>query len=93
MARIGVIGGGAFGTAMACVVRRAGHDVVLWALEPEVVEDINRRGRNEHFLAGVPLPAGIRATNDVGEAAAGAAFLLLAPPAQRRARQRHRNVW
>ncbi|MDH4172344.1 MAG: NAD(P)-dependent glycerol-3-phosphate dehydrogenase [Betaproteobacteria bacterium] len=83
MARIGVIGGGAFGTAMACVVRRAGHDVVLWALEPEVVEDINRRGRNEHFLAGVPLPAGIRATNDVGEAAAGAAFLLLAPPAQR----------
>jgi glycerol-3-phosphate dehydrogenase (NAD(P)+) len=83
MARIGVIGGGAFGTAMACVVRRSGHDVILWALEPEVVEDINLRGRNEHFLSGVRLPEGIRATGDIGEAAAGAAFLLLAPPAQR----------
>jgi glycerol-3-phosphate dehydrogenase (NAD(P)+) len=83
MARIGVIGGGAFGTAMACVVRRSGHEVILWALEPEVVEDINLRGRNEHFLSGVRLPEGIRATGDIGEAAAGAAFLLLAPPAQR----------
>lgn len=83
MARIGVIGGGAFGTAMACVVRRSGHEVTIWALEPEVVEDINVRRRNEHFLAGVLLPAGIRATNDMAEAAAGAEFLLLAPPAQR----------
>ncbi|HJS39259.1 MAG TPA: NAD(P)H-dependent glycerol-3-phosphate dehydrogenase [Burkholderiales bacterium] len=83
MARIGVIGGGAFGTAMACVVRRSGHEVTIWALEPEVVEDINVRRRNEHFLAGVLLPAGIRATNDMAGAAAGAEFLLLAPPAQR----------
>jgi glycerol-3-phosphate dehydrogenase (NAD(P)+) len=83
MARIGVIGGGAFGTAMACVVRRSGHEVTLWAREPEVAEDVNARGRNEHFLAGVRLPGGIRATNDMAEAAAGAAFLLLAPPAQR----------
>ena len=83
MTRIGVIGGGAFGTAMACVVRRSGHEVTLWALEPEVVEDVNARRRNEHFLAGVELPEGIRATDDMAEAAAGAAFLLLAPPAQR----------
>jgi glycerol-3-phosphate dehydrogenase (NAD(P)+) len=83
MARIGVIGGGAFGTAMACVVRRSGHEVALWALEPEVAEDINARRRNEHFLPGVELPAGIRATNDMGAVAAGADFLLLAPPAQR----------
>jgi len=82
MARIGVIGGGAFGTAMACVVRRSGHDVLIWARESEVVEDINRRGENTHFLAGVRLPDGIRATNDMGAAAAGADFLLLAPPAQ-----------
>jgi glycerol-3-phosphate dehydrogenase (NAD(P)+) len=83
MVRIGVIGGGAFGTAMACVARRSGHEVVLWALEPEVVEDINARGRNEHFLSGVRVPAGIRATNDMGEAVSDAEFLLLAPPAQR----------
>jgi glycerol-3-phosphate dehydrogenase (NAD(P)+) len=83
MARIGVIGGGAFGTALACVVRRSGNDVVLWALEPEVAADINGRGENPHFLPGARLPAGIRATNDMAEAAAGADFLLLAPPAQR----------
>ena len=79
MARIGVIGGGAFGTAMACVVSRSGHEVVIWAREPEVAEDINRQGVNPHFLPGVRLPAGIRATNDMAEAAAGAQFLLLAP--------------
>jgi len=83
MARIGVIGGGAFGTAMACVVRRSGHDITLWAREPEVVEDINGQGVNPHFLPGVRLPAGIRGTNDMADAVAGAEFLLLAPPAQR----------
>ena len=83
MARIGVIGGGAFGTAMACVARRSGNEVLVWAREPEVVEEINRAGSNSHFLAGVRLPAGIRATNDLAEAARGAEFLLLAPPAQR----------
>ena len=41
MARVGVIGGGAFGTAMACVLRRRGHDVVLWAREPGVVDSVN----------------------------------------------------
>ncbi len=42
MARVGVIGGGAFGTAMACVIRRSGHDTTIWAREPEVVSAINR---------------------------------------------------
>jgi glycerol-3-phosphate dehydrogenase (NAD(P)+) len=83
MARIGVIGGGAFGTAMACVVRRSGHDVTLWALEPEVVAEINGQQLNTHFLSSVRLPEGIRATGDMGEAVSGAEFLLLAPPAQR----------
>jgi glycerol-3-phosphate dehydrogenase (NAD(P)+) len=82
MAKIGVIGGGAFGTAMACVVRRSAHEVVLWAREPEVVADINARGENPHFLPGVRLPEGIRATSDLADATAGAGFLLLAPPAQ-----------
>jgi glycerol-3-phosphate dehydrogenase (NAD(P)+) len=83
MARIGVIGGGAFGTAMACAARRSGNEVLVWAREPEVVEEINRAGTNSHFLAGVRLPEGIRATGDMAAAARGADFLLLAPPAQR----------
>jgi len=81
MARIGVIGGGAFGTAMACVVRRAGHEVTLWAREPEVVAAINAERANPRFLPNVSLLPGIVATGDLG-AAADADFLLLAPPAQ-----------
>jgi glycerol-3-phosphate dehydrogenase (NAD(P)+) len=77
-----VIGGGAFGTAMACVMRRAGHDTVLWARETEVVDAINRHGVNTIFLKGIPLAPGIVATNDLSAAASGADFLLLAPPAQ-----------
>ncbi|MBI3041862.1 MAG: NAD(P)-dependent glycerol-3-phosphate dehydrogenase [Betaproteobacteria bacterium] len=82
MARIGVIGGGAFGTAMACVVRRSGHDTVIWAREPEVASAINRDSVNPVFLPGIRLAPGIQATNDIAAAAAGADFLLLAPPAQ-----------
>lgn len=76
-----MIGGGAFGTAMACVVRRSGHDVTLWAREPEVVAAINADRANPRFLPGVPVLAGIVATGDLA-AAASADFLLLAPPAQ-----------
>ena len=55
MARIGVIGGGAFGTALACVMRRAGHETTLWAREPEVVDAINRQGSNPLFLPRIAL--------------------------------------
>jgi glycerol-3-phosphate dehydrogenase (NAD(P)+) len=77
-----VIGGGAFGTAMACVLRRSGHEIVIWAREPEVAAAINKDSLNPLFLPGMRLGAGIAATNDMGAAAAGADFLVLAPPAQ-----------
>jgi glycerol-3-phosphate dehydrogenase (NAD(P)+) len=82
VAKIAVIGGGAFGTAMACVVRRSGHEVMLWAREPEVAASINQEALNPLFLPGVRLPAGIRATFDLAAACKGAELLLLAPPAQ-----------
>ena len=81
MARVGIVGGGAFGTAMACVVRRSHQEVLLWAREPEVVAAINAERTNPLFLPGVRLAPGIRATNDLADAAA-ADFVLLAPPAQ-----------
>ncbi len=82
MARIGVIGGGAFGTAMACVLRRSRHEVLLWAREPEVVTSINERHANALFLAGVELDPGIRATNALADATRGATLVLMAVPAQ-----------
>jgi len=82
MAAIGIVGGGAFGTAMACVLRRSGHAIRLWAREREVADSINRESRNPHFLDGVELEPGIEATNDLGAAVRDAEFVLLAPPAQ-----------
>lgn len=82
MGRVAVIGGGAFGTAMACVLRRSGNDVVLWAREPEVAAAINADGLNPMFLAGTKLEPGIAATNDLATAAAGREFILMVVPAQ-----------
>jgi len=82
MGRVGVIGGGAFGTAMACVLRRRGHQVVLWAREPEVVDSVNAKRENAVFLRGVTLPEGIVATGEMAAAAREAEFVLLVPPAQ-----------
>ena len=82
MANVGIIGGGAFGTAMACVVRRSGHEVVLWAREPEVVAAINEQGVNSMFLPDVALLAGIRATGDLATATKDKDFILMAVPAQ-----------
>ncbi|MGZ5036174.1 MAG: NAD(P)H-dependent glycerol-3-phosphate dehydrogenase [Usitatibacter sp.] len=82
MKRISVIGGGAFGTAMACVARRSGNDVVLWAREAEVVDSVNRDAENKRFLAGARMPPGIRATADLAQAAKDADFVLMAVPSQ-----------
>ncbi len=82
MARVGIVGGGAFGTAMACVLRRSGHRVTLWAREAEVVASINDEGTNPFFLKGARLVPGIGASGDMGTAVSGAEFVLLAPPAQ-----------
>jgi glycerol-3-phosphate dehydrogenase (NAD(P)+) len=82
MSRVGIVGGGAFGTAMACVARRSGHEVALWAREPEVVAEINAARRTSRFLEGVEIPSGVSATGELQAAARGVEFLLLAPPAQ-----------
>ena len=79
--RIGVIGGGAWGTALASVAAREGEPVLLWAREPEVVEAINAGHENPLFLAGVPLPRSIQATGTIGDLS-GCEALLVVSPAQ-----------
>jgi glycerol-3-phosphate dehydrogenase (NAD(P)+) len=81
MERIGVIGAGAWGTALALAARRAGREVVLWARDPELAAEIEATHENPRYLPGVPLDPEIRATADLAEAAACDA-LLLVPPAQ-----------
>lgn len=77
--RIGVIGGGAWGTALAQVAARGGEDVLLWAREPEVIASINHTHENSRFLAGISLPASIRATGSLGDLAACDALLVVVP--------------
>ena len=77
----GVIGAGAWGTALAQVCARAGLEVVLQAREPEVIDSIAARRVNEAFLPGVELDAAIRATPDMAELA-GCDLILAVPPAQ-----------
>lgn len=78
-ASIGIVGGGAWGTALAQTMRLAGRDALLWAREPEVVADINDRHANALFLPDVPLDANLRATADLAEVAARDVVLMVAP--------------
>jgi glycerol-3-phosphate dehydrogenase (NAD(P)+) len=77
--RIGIIGGGAWGTALAQVAARSGQGVTLWAREPEVVEAINAAHENRAFLPGVPLSPAIRATGDLAALDGHDALLVVAP--------------
>jgi glycerol-3-phosphate dehydrogenase (NAD(P)+) len=77
----GVIGAGAWGTALAQVAARAGLDVLLQAREPEVVESVRRRRVNEAFLPGVVVEDRVQVTADLADL--GACDVILAvPPAQ-----------
>jgi len=77
--RIGVIGGGAWGTALAQVAASGGRETLLWAREPEVVAGINERHENAVFLPGIPLGDFIRATSDLGELESCDAWLVVTP--------------
>jgi glycerol-3-phosphate dehydrogenase (NAD(P)+) len=82
---IGVIGGGAWGTALALVAAQAGRQTTLWARETTVVDSINASHQNPLFLPEVPLPEAIRATRDLAEAARADALLLVVPAQHLRA--------
>lgn len=80
MTRCAVIGAGAWGTALANLLVTNGHDVTMWALEPDVVDSINERHINERFLAGHPLEQKLTATGDITAAVKNADFVVAAAP-------------
>ena len=82
MKRLAVIGGGAWGSALASVSARAGAGVVLWARDPNVVAAINERHENPPFLPGIALDPRITATTDAAAAINSADAALIVVPAQ-----------
>ena len=62
MSYIAVLGAGSWGTTLACLLCEKGYDVSLWAFEREIVDEINREGRNSIYLPGFDLPPGLKAT-------------------------------
>jgi glycerol-3-phosphate dehydrogenase (NAD(P)+) len=80
--RLAVLGGGAWGTALASQAVRAGLPVRLWAREPELARLVNERRENPRYLPGVELPAGLRATSVLAEALADAETVLVVVPSE-----------
>ncbi|MGQ9371999.1 NAD(P)H-dependent glycerol-3-phosphate dehydrogenase [Azospirillum sp. ST 5-10] len=77
--RVGVVGGGAWGTAMALAALRAGRETLLWAREPAVAAAIARDRENPDYLPGVALPAELAATAELADLAGCDAVLLVTP--------------
>jgi glycerol-3-phosphate dehydrogenase (NAD(P)+) len=78
--RCAVVGAGAWGTALADLLARNGHTVVMWAHEPEVVASIAERHENEGFLRGFALSPSLQATTDLSSALDGAEIVVFATP-------------
>jgi len=76
---VGVVGAGAWGTALAQSLASDGSDVLLWAREPELVEEINARHTNSLFLPSARLAPSVRATGKLDELAQLPALLLVVP--------------
>ncbi len=79
-ARVGVLGAGAWGTAVAKVIADKGNTVDIWSHETETAADINTNRINSRFLPGVKLPETLHALTDPQEVASGKEFLILAAP-------------
>ena len=82
MTRVAVVGAGSWGTALSAVLSKKGHDVRMWAFEPEVAEQIAQGRENVSYLPGVRLPENLGSTADLATALQGAEIVVSVSPAQ-----------
>lgn len=78
--RCAIIGAGAWGTALADLLASSGHEVSIWAFEPDVAQTINRQHENTRFLAGARLSPALVATNEQAAALDDARLVVYATP-------------
>jgi len=79
---ITVLGAGAWGTALAKLLRESGNEVALWGHDPAHLADVRASGRNERYLPGVPLPPGLHCEDDLAEALRGTSEVIVAVPSR-----------
>ena len=80
MKQIAIIGAGSWGTALAVMAARAGHDVRLWSRNAHVVSSINDERINSRYLSSTSIPESVKATGDIATALENASIVLLATP-------------
>jgi len=80
MKQIAVIGAGSWGTALAVIAARAGHNVRLWSRNDVVTSSINEQRVNSRYLSATSVPDNVTATGDLEAALQGASMVLLAVP-------------
>jgi glycerol-3-phosphate dehydrogenase (NAD(P)+) len=78
--RVGVVGAGSWGTALANLLASKGYPTRVWSYEAAVAESINEQHRNTRYLPDIELDPRLRATNDMAEALADAAVVLSVSP-------------
>lgn len=78
--RIVVLGGGSWGTALAIQVARAGHDVVLWDINPQHIQNMQSTRTNQQYLPDIPLPENLQLSADLQQVLQQSDTLLLAIP-------------
>ncbi len=79
---ITILGSGAWGSALGCLLQQGGHTVTLWGNKPSHLEAIERTGRNEQCLPGIDLPRTWRLETNLNRAVEGAELVLVAVPSK-----------
>ncbi len=82
MSHVAVLGAGAWGTALACLLGERGERVVLWSWQAQHAEALRRDRENREFFPGFPIPAAVLPTADLAEALTGAEMVLLVLPSE-----------
>src|SRR5688500_15905183 len=78
--RVTVLGAGSWGTTVAALLCRRGHEGLLWARHPDVAAEVDQERTNAAYLTGARLPARLRATSDLERAARHAELLVVGVP-------------
>jgi glycerol-3-phosphate dehydrogenase (NAD(P)+) len=78
--KIGVVGGGSWGTTLANLLGRKGFNIDLWVFETEVIKQIKELRENRLFLPGISLSSNIHPSNDLSRVVSGKDLVLIVVP-------------